>query len=561
MPMRVKLGLEVLFLQPGTFLRQLWAIIGELIFSLNRDYLFPQSPGRVNVKKIVSRTTLWSDQAVLIYLALAKFLVHMAFNGRYGYFRDELYFIICGERLAFGFVDHPPLTPLVARVSRLLFDDSLPGLRIFPALAGAVTVFLAGLIARKLGGGRFAQTLAAVSVIVSGVLLSFGALLTNNAFDILFWALAGYVLVVILKEDRPKLWIALGFVVGVALQNKYSILFFVAALGIGFLISPLRKRLWSIWPLLGATVALLVFLPNLIWQVRHDLPFIELNRNAVLYKNAVLSPLQFLGGQLMEIHPLDFLILLAGLFYLLLSPALKSFRVFGWAYLALFAFFLFSGGKTYYLSPIYPVMLAAGAVALERVGLITRWRWMKPAPILLLLTTGAVVAPFALPVLPVEKYIAYSRFLGVGPAAPERQEMGALPQHFADQFGWEGMAAAVVRVYRDLPEADRKECGIFTQNYGEASAINFFGRRYGLPPAVCVHNNYWLWGPGEMSGAVLIVVGGKEEDYRWVYGEVTEVARIEAKHAMPYESNLPVFVCRGLKVPIREVWSRNKQYI
>lgn len=513
------------------------------------------------MNKILSRAVLLSDKAVLLYLALAKFILHLLFNSRYGYFRDELYYIICGDRLAFGYVDHPPFTPLIARLSRLLFGDSLLGLRVFPALAGAATVLLAGLIARKLGGGRFSQALAALSVIVSGVILNFGVLLTNNAFEILLWTLAAYLLIVIIKDGRPRLWLAFGAVVGVALQNKYSIAFFVIALGIGLLFTPAQKRLWNIWALAGAGLALLIFLPNLLWQINHGLPFIELNRNAVFYKNAPLAPLEFLFSQLLEAHPLNFLLLLAGLFFLLLTPPMKFLRVFSWAYLALFGFFLFSGGKTYYLSSIYPVMLAAGALAFERAAQKTRWNWLKPVSIILLLVTGAAFAPFALPVLPVDKYIAYSSSLGVAPVAVERSKIGALPQHYADQFGWKELAETVAQVYAGLPDADMKECGIFTQNYGEASAINFFSRGRSLPWAASGHNNYWLWGPGERSGSVFIIVGGKAEDYLDHYSEVTEVARYTSPYAMPYESNLPIFVCRGPIRSIPSIWAKVKFFI
>ncbi|MCJ7588796.1 MAG: glycosyltransferase family 39 protein, partial [Candidatus Aminicenantes bacterium] len=402
--------------------------------------------------------------------------------------------------------------------------------------------------------------LAGLAVILSGVILNFNVLLTNNAFDILFWTLAAYILIVILKDDRPRLWFALGLIAGVALQNKYSIAFYLAALGVGLVLSPARKRLLSAWPWAGAGAALLVFLPNLVWQVRHGLPFIELNRNAVLHKNIVLSPFEFLASQVMEAAPPNFLIILAGLFFLLIAPELKPVRALGWAYLVLLALFAFSGGKTYYTAPVYPDMLAAGALVLERFSLKPGLRRLRPAAIVLLIATAGPGVPFALPVLPVEKFVAYSRFLGATPVPAERQALGSLPQHYADQFGWEEMARSVARVYRNSPEADRKECVIFTQNYGEASAVNFFGRRHGLPPAVCGHNNYWLSGPGEKSGSI-IIVGGDAEDYGDHYSDVIEVARIDAGYAMLYERNLPVFVCRRPKLPIRDVWPRVKQYI
>lgn len=513
------------------------------------------------MRKSVLRTALRSGTAVLLCFGAARLLVHFAFGGRYGFFRDELYFIVCGGRLDFGYVDQPPLTPLAARLARLFFGDSLPGLRLLPALAGAAAIVLAGLIARRLGGGRGAQALAAVSVFFVPVLLGFGGMLTPNAFDVLFWTLAAYLLVLILKDGRRRLWPLFGLVVGLALQNKYSIAFFVAALGLGFLLTSarselLRGRFWG-----GFAVALAVFLPNLLWQVRHGLPFIELNRNAVAHKNAVLTPLQFLGGQATEALPLTMLIILAGIGYFWFGRDARPVRAFAWAYLALLAFFVFSGGKTYYMAPAYPVMLAGGAVVLERFASRPKRRWLVPACLVLTAAFGAAAAPLAVPVLSPGGLVSYMRGLGIAPQAGERQELGPLPQHFADQFGWEGLAADVARVYRGLDGSDRAVCGIFAQNYGEASAVNVLGRRFGLPFAASGHNNYWLWGPPPGRGEVMIVIGGKAEDHLRTYGQVVEAARHFDALAMPYESGLAIYLCRGLKVPLADVWPRVKHYI
>jgi len=513
------------------------------------------------LNKRLSRVRLQSDTACLSYLAAADLLIHLAVAGRYFFFRDELYYIVLGERLGFGFVDVPPFTPVVARLSRLLFGDSLVGLRLFPALAGAATVVLAGLIARKLGGGRLAQILAALAVICSDVILNFGYLLTNNAFDIFFWTLAAYLLVVILKENKPKLWPAFGLVAGLALQNKYSIVFFAGALAIGFVLSSARAQLRSGWLWSGLGVALAVFLPNLVWQVRHGLPFVELNRNAVAYKNAVLSPGQFLTGQIMETLPFVFLLLIVGLAYFLLARDAKPVRAFGWAFLALQAFFMLSGGKTYYMAAVYPVMLAGGAVAFERWASRPRLRWLAPVLIILIVLSAAVTAPFAIPVLSVEKLVAYAQRLGVAPPAGERQGMGLLPQHFADQFGWQELTTEVDRIYRGLSEADRAVCGIYTQNYGEASAINVLGRKLGLPFAASGHNQYWLWGLPPGRGEVMIVVGGKAEDHRGSYREVVEAGRLSNPYAMPIENGRPIFLCRGLKVRLADIWPHIKLYI
>jgi hypothetical protein len=512
------------------------------------------------VRGLASRLRFRSDTGVLFSLGGVRLLIHLLVNGRYGIFRDELYYIVCGQRLAFGYVDHPPLTPLMARLSRSLFGDSLLGLRLLPALAGAATVVLAGLIARKLGGGRRAQVLAAVGVLVSPILLNFGNLLTTNALDVFFWTLAAYLLTVILKEGRPKLWPAFGLVVGLGLQNKYSIGFFVAALGIGLVLSPARKELRSVWLWAGAAIAAAVILPNLIWQVRHGLPFVELNRNAVAAKNAVLSPPQFLLLQFVEILPFVFLVAAIGLVYFLFGREAKPVRAFGWAYLALFAFFAFSGGKPYYLASVYPVMLAGGAVALERWSARPGRRWLVPSLVVLTVLGGAALAPLVVPVLPVDRLVAYSQRLGIQAATDERHEMGPLPQHFADQFGWEEMTKEVAGVYQGLGEAERSVCAIFAQNYGEASAIDVLGRKYGLPRAASGHNSYWLWGLPPGRGEVAIVIGGKAEDLRQSYREVVEVARHSSQYGMPYE-NRPIFLCRGLTVKLQDVWPGVKEFI
>jgi len=513
------------------------------------------------MSRLGPRAKLLSDTAILIYLGLADLVVHLVVNGQYGFFRDELYYIVLGARLDFGFVDVPPFTPLMARLARLLFGDSLLGLRFFPALAGAATVVLAGLLVRKLGGGRLAQALAAVSVIGAPVLLNFGYLLSNNAFDVLFWTLAAYVLVLILKDGRAGLWPVFGLGAGLALQNKYSIAFFIAALGAGFLLTEarshlVRARFWA-----GVAVALAVFLPNLIWQVRHGLPFIELNRNAVASKNAILTPGQFLLSQVADTGPLVFLLVVLGALAFLFARDTKPVRAFGWAYIFLLAFFVLSRGKTYYLAAIYPVMLAEAAVVFERWSARPKRVWMRPVLLTLIVSLAAAAAPFAVPVLPADRLVSYAGWLGIEPPAGERQEMGLLPQHFADQFGWEELAADVAGVYRGLSDTDRARCGIYAQNYGEASAINVFGPRLGLPPAISGHNNYWIWGPVPGRGDVMIVIGGKAEDHLRAYRQVVEAARHSDQYAMPYESDLPIYLCRGPKGKLEDLWPRLKHYI
>jgi hypothetical protein len=501
-----------------------------------------------------------SDVFVPVAFALLKLSIHLLANGGYGFFRDELYYIACGEHLDFGYVDHPPFVALVTKMSRLLLGDSLFSLRLLPAIAGACIVFLTGLVIRELGGKTFAQTLGCVAVIISPVYLNIGNHMSMNVFDHLFWTLSALLMIRILKTENTKLWLALGVVLGIGLQNKHSVFFFGFGLLAGLVLTSARKHLFTLELWLGVTVAFVVFLPNLIWQFVHGFPSLEFIRNASLYKNISLSPQEFLAGQIMEMHIFLFPILLLGLFYYLFLKSAKPFRVFGWMYIAIFGLFILTSAKTYYIAPIYPLMFAGGAVAFETLIGRCSIRWLKPAALAFLCGGGLMTAPLALPVLPVKTFIKYTEFLGLSAHRTENHEMGQLPQHFADMFGWEELTRSVNDVYQTLSPQDRAKCGIYAQNYGEAGAIDFFGRSYGLPEVIAGHNNYYLWGPRHFSGEVMIIIGGERADHEDVFESVEQAALFQHDYVMPYENNLPLFICRGVKAPLEELWPRVKHY-
>ncbi|MGD0920508.1 MAG: glycosyltransferase family 39 protein [Terriglobia bacterium] len=513
------------------------------------------------MSKLFSRQFLLGATALLLYLALAKLLLHLWFSSGYGYFRDEFYYLACGEHLDWGYVDQPPLTPLLAFLTRQFLGESLVALRFLPAVAGALLVLVTGLMARELGGGRFAQGLAAVAVIAGPIYLSIDHIFTVNAFDHLFWALGACVLIRIVKTDDPRLWLVFGLVAGVGLQNKISVLFFGFGVAIALLLTPYRKYLLSKWLWLGGLIAFAIFLPYVIWQSHYDWPMLELLRRGQLYKNFPISPLQFLWGQVLEVHPFNLPIWLAGLYFYLVSKPGKTYRVLGWTYVVIFVLFLVLKAKTYYLAPAYPMLLAAGAFAIETFICERQWNWLKPATVGLLVAGGTITAPLAMPMLPVETYIKYQSFLGVEPPPTERHRFGKLPQLYADMFGWENMVATVAKVYNSLPPEERAKCAIFTSNYGEAGAIDFFGKKYGLPKAISGHNNYWLWGPGNHTGEIVITVGPRLEDVKKTFDQVELGATVVSEYAMPYESDLPVYICRKPKVSLQEVWPRVKGYM
>ena len=511
-------------------------------------------------KKSVRHIIFSSEFTLIAILSLIKLVLHFCFNGGYGYFRDELYYIACGEHLDFGYVDHPPFVALVVKLSRLLWGDSLFSIRLFPAVAGAFVVFLTGWIVREMGGKKFSQALACVAVIVSPLFLHTGNTLSMNVFDHLFWALSILIVIRILKNENTRLWLLLGVVLGLGLMNKHSVFFLGFGLFIGFVLTQARKHLSSLHLWIGALIAFLIFLPHLIWQFVHRFPSVEFIRNASQYKNMPLSPKMFVFGQLIETHPFLFLLVVLGVFYFILFKSAKPFRVFGWMYLAIFGLFLLTRAKTYYIAPAYPVMFAGGSLALEFI--IRRWNlnWLKAATIAFFIGGSLLTVPFALPVLHVETFIKYSRLLGFSPPQSEDHEMGILPQHYADMFGWESLVSTVNDVYQSLPSEVRAKCGVFAQNYGEAGAVDFFGGKYGLPKAMSGHNNYWLWGPGPQSGEVMIVIGGEKTELEQFFGRVDLAGIFQNAYVMPYENDLPLFVCRDLKMPTGDLWPRLKHY-
>lgn len=521
---------------------------------------------RGKVKSVASTTAVTNARDakaggwLLAILPAAKLVLHLATFRGYGMFRDEFYYVACSDRLAAGYVDHPPLSILLLRCVRELLGDSLWALRLLPALAGAATVLLVGLTAREMGGGRFAQALAMTSALVAPVYLAFGHFYSMNAFDLLFWAVAAYLLVRF-PAGGPGLWLALGVVLGLGLQNKISVLWLGFGLGVGVLCTARRRELLTPWPWVGALIALLLLLPHLFWQVAHGWPTLEFIRNATQQKMVAVAAPAFLLSQLLIMNPVTAPVWAAGLVWLLGSAAGRNFRLLGWTYLAVFALLAGSGSsRAGYLAPAYGWLLAAGGVAVAQVLDRLARPWLKAAALTLIVAGGALGAPLGLPLLPVETYIAYAARLGVAPSTDERKQLDRLPQFYADMHGWESIASTVAEVHRGLSAADREQSVVFAQNYGVAGAIEFLGHERGLPPAFSGHNNYWLWGPPDDSARVVIIVGGDAYDHRQVCEDVQQAGVTDCGYCMPYENHNPVFVCRGLRVPARELWPRLKHY-
>jgi 4-amino-4-deoxy-L-arabinose transferase-like glycosyltransferase len=499
---------------------------------------------------------------IVLFLALMNFLMHLYFNNRYGYFRDEFDYMACGDHLAWGYVDHPPLIPFLIKICRLVLGDSLRSIRFIPALATSAAVILTAMIARELGGRRFALVLSALAFIVVPVYLSDGSLLTTNCLEPLLWMGCVYFAILAIKREDARYWLWFGVVAGIGLEEKYSIAVLGFAIVAGLLLSAQRRTFVNKWFWLGGGLAFLVFLPNLLWNVQHHWPFFELMHNIKADgRDVVLSPAAYFAQQVLIVHPIVAPIWIIGVLAFLFSGRLKPCRFLGWTYLVAFTVFVALKGKNYYLGPIYAVYLAAGAVVIESFIARTRQAWLKPALVVLILASGAWLAPVVMPVLPVDQFISYMDKLPFKVPRSEHSHMRAiLPQHYADQFGWEEIVAKVNEAYLKLSPAERASCAIFAQDYGQAGAIDFLGRRYGLPPSLSGHQTYYLWGPQGYSGNCMIVLDDSRESLESMFEHV-EFVGTSADNRYALERELPVYICRGAKFgSLAAIWPQLKKW-
>ncbi|HET9252817.1 MAG TPA: glycosyltransferase family 39 protein, partial [Candidatus Eisenbacteria bacterium] len=501
---------------------------------------------------------------LLALVATSKLILQLVAIHQYGYFRDELYYLASTEHLAWGYVDHPPLSIAVLAVIRAVLGDSLLAIRIVPALAGAATVFLTGALAWRLGGGAFVQSLAALCALLAPQYLGTNHFYSMNSLDLLLWTMAIWFLLDALGTARPRAWMALGLTLGLALLNKISAMWLGGGIVLALLLTPYRRVLLTLWPALAALVAALVFLPHVLWQVQEGWPTLEFMRNATALKMTDTPPLDFLREQLLTMNPGTAPIWIVGLLAGLLGLHGPRGRVLAWIYVGVLVLLLVAGrSRASYLAVAYPMLFAMGASSAERVAARARMGWVRPATMTIIILAGLPLVPLALPVLPVETYVRYQETLGLEPDTDERQEMGALPQHFADMFGWEEKAALVARAYERLAPEERSRSRVFGQNYGEAGAIDVLGRKLGLPRALSGHNSYWLWGRDDPDTTwnVLIIIGGDRQDNAEFFGSLEIVGQTRNPWSMPYERGLDVSIGRKPRVSRSEAWPRMRRYI
>jgi 4-amino-4-deoxy-L-arabinose transferase-like glycosyltransferase len=459
----------------------------------------------------------------------------LAVSARYGFHRDELYFIVAGRRLDWGYVDQPPFTPLIARISETVLGTSPTAIRVLPAISVGVVAVLAAAMARTFGGGRRAQVLAAFMAGGTGVLLGEGHLLSTAVFDYLFWAVGLWIVTKILDGADPRWWLALGLVVGIGLENKHTMAFFAVALLLGLLVTKQRRLLASPYPWIGAAVAFVIALPNVVWQATNGWPQLEM---AEALRARSDGPLAFLVLQPALLSITLAVPAFAGLWWLARSDRAVPWRPVAAAYAILFVFFLATGAKAYYIAPMYAALLAAGAVWMEGLAVVGR-RWME-AVLVLGMSAGLFIA---LPLLPVT----------VVGAVDLTGELG-------ETVGWPSLIDDVGAAYELVPASDRAEAVVYTASYGEAGAVDVLGPEAGLPAAASGHNNYWLWGPPPHHGPI-IVVGPVGDALAEICPGLTEVGVLGNPYGVENEVvGRPLLLCLEPTGQLSQIWDRLRHY-
>jgi len=512
-----------------------------------------------------------------VAFALVKFAIHLVTNLLqphlgWGYFRDELYYIACGHHLAFGYVDHGPVVALQARLAQTLFGNSLAGIRMLSALAGAAKVFLTGLLCWRLGGNRRAQSLAMLAVLLAPQYLGADGYLSMNSFEGVFWMTCLYALIAMLQGGSPRWWLVFGLSAGIGLENKPSMTFFLLTLLLALLVTKQRRLLFAREYVgnaaLGVTLLFALATPNVVWQLQNHWPTLEFLHNGVVqHKNVILPFPQFFGAQFTQFNPIGSILWITGVLWLLFARAARPWRWLGLTYLFFFALMFLLHAKDYYLAPIYPVFAAAGAVAFfaPRVNRNPARPWWQAAYALILIITAGLIFPAAIPVMRPENELAYLLRMHLIGKPLEKWSQGPFPQFFTDRFGWQEMANQTTAAYNSLSPADRAHVGIFAGNYGEAGAISLLAPRPAdgskLPAVVSGQNSYWMWGSNNYSGDVMIlVVSATPDDIKQYYGDVTLFAHVDNPWSMPFE-HVNIYIVRYRVSNFTDAWPEMKNYI
>ncbi|MEW5676081.1 glycosyltransferase family 39 protein [Flavobacterium enshiense] len=488
---------------------------------------------------------------IVLILSLTKLLIHLVANRNYGFQRDELLHLSVSEHLAWGYMEFPPFIAVVGKLAHFLFGYSLSGVRLFSTLAGVAILILCCLIAKELGGKRNAIMLAGVSVLAFLPFFRNHTLFQPVAFDQFFWTLAFYFLIKYFNTKNERFLVWLGITAGLGLMNKYTFVVWGLGVVIGLMFFEKGKLFKNKWLHVSGIIALLMVLPNIIWQAKHHFPLLMHLRQLKESQLDEMGPYDFALEQLK--FPFTLLISLIGLFASFFDTELRKYKSIGIAVLVVFFAMWLLQSKAYYFFVIYPVLFALGAVKIEK--LLSRKPIWNYAVVLVLIVPVIYFIPMATPVLPIDTFVHYAKL------QPEKDGRIILTDDYADMFGWEEQVKLADSLYNSLSKPDKEKCIFLAENYGEAGALKILGDKYNLPDPVSRHGSFWTWGPGDKKGDVCISIGNEEEVVRKLFEDCKQIKIITHKYAIDEENNIPVYVCRKPKKDLQQLWPELEQYI
>jgi 4-amino-4-deoxy-L-arabinose transferase-like glycosyltransferase len=493
-----------------------------------------------------------TDFQFLILLAVGRMFIHILTNNQYGFHRDALAFLENGQHLAWGYIEYPPLTPFIGRLGLELFGLSLVGIKSLAALAQSIGMVLTGLIVRELGGNRWAQAVAALAAAISIMSLLMSTLFQYISFDYLWWVFTIYCLVRLLKSEDSRWWLGIGCSFGFGMLTKYTMVFLVLGLVVAVLLTPLRAQLRSPWLWGGVALSLLIFWPNLVWQIQHEFISLEF-LTAIRTRDIEIGRADgFLLQQLyVNINPLTIPLFLMGLGYYFFSPEGKRFRAVGWIYLVCLLTFGLSQGRFYYLAPAYPMMLAGGTVWLEswlNRQVSKTQRLVSRLTFAFLIMGGVIGTALALPIPPVNSALW--------------NVTSDVHDNFVEQIGWDQMVQTVSAIYRQA--ADKQTgLGVLAANYGEVGALNLYGPQYGLPTAISPVNSFWFRGYDIETPNAVIALGFSEEELSKYFTSCTLAGKNQNSFGVENEESRfapDIYLCEGLEISWEEFWLKIRSF-
>jgi 4-amino-4-deoxy-L-arabinose transferase-like glycosyltransferase len=507
----------------------------------------------------LDKSDLWIP--ALLSLGLFTYLLLLSSHSAYGYFIDELYYIACSKRLAFGYVDHPPLSILLLALTRRFLGDSLPALRSIPALAVATTTFITAMLTRRLGGTRSATVIASLGVIAMPVYLVMGSFFSMNALEIVISTIIVYLIVRLLEDQDPKYWVVIGVWFGLGLEMKHTMVLYGIAIVAGMLLTPARRFLWNRWFGWGVLCCCLLLLPNLVWQYLHGFPSLEFYRNAMANKNIQRNALGILIDQTLFANPFALPLWISGLAYLLMAKRAEKLRSLAWTYgILLLVMIVSRSSRPDRIAAFYPVLFAGGAVMVQNIRQRTLRRAWTSVTIVMLVAGFLIAAPLFTPLLSPQATKSYIATLGLTLSIESGKMNDPLPQWLGDRLGWRELASEVSRAYHTLTPEEQRNAVIITTNYGEAGALELYGEEFGLPPVFATHNSYHHWGPPSDSVRTYIGVSVDRRDLEQRFDSVQEVGVHTCEYCTRPQQRVPIYVARGPRISVTAEWPSFKIY-